>query len=70
MPTGPSGEKRPHSVTANAVHVAKVATREIEEIYDPKSNGVSPPRKGRKIVLNLAQPRTDDSRDHDAEQRA
>jgi len=33
MPTGPNGEKRPTDVIANAVHVMKVATGEIEEEY-------------------------------------
>ena len=33
---GPNGEKRPAGVIANAVHVAKLATGEIEEEYlDP-----------------------------------
>ena len=31
--TGPNGEKRPGDVIANAVHVAKLATGEIEEEY-------------------------------------
>ena len=30
---GPNGEKRPADVIANAVHVAKIATGEIEEEY-------------------------------------
>ena len=33
MPVGPKGEKRPTDVIANAVHVMKVATGEIEEEY-------------------------------------
>lgn len=31
MPTGPRGEKRPADVIGNAVHVAKIATGEIED---------------------------------------
>ena len=31
--TGPHGEKRPGNPIANAVHVAKLATREAEEQY-------------------------------------
>ena len=31
MPTGPRGEKRPTDVVGCAVHVAKIATGEIEE---------------------------------------
>ena len=31
MPTGPNGEKRPADTLANALHVARLATRETEE---------------------------------------
>ena len=31
--TGPHGEKRPGDTLANALHVAKLATGEIEETY-------------------------------------
>jgi len=31
MPKGPKGQKRPADVIANAVHVMKVATGEVEE---------------------------------------
>ncbi len=31
MPKGPQGQKRPADVTSNAVHIAKIATGEIEE---------------------------------------
>ena len=31
MPRGPNGEKRPKDPIASAVHVAKIATGEIEE---------------------------------------
>lgn len=34
MPKGPKGEKRPADVIANAVHVMKIATGEIEEEYE------------------------------------
>ena len=33
MPIGPNGEKRPANVIANAVRVARIATREDEEEY-------------------------------------
>ena len=33
MPVGPHGEKRPRSVTANAVRVAKIAVGEADEEY-------------------------------------
>ena len=46
MPVGPNGEKRPRSVTANAVHVCKVAVGEAEEEYVD-----GPPKKRvRKVV--------------------
>ena len=36
MPKGPRGEKRPADVVANAVHVMKIATGEIEdELKEP-----------------------------------
>lgn len=31
MPKGPQGQKRPADVIGNAVHIAKIATGEIEE---------------------------------------
>ena len=31
--TGPNGEKRPGDTIANALHVAKIATGEVEETY-------------------------------------
>lgn len=33
MPIGPNGEKRPSDPIACAVHVMRIATREIEETY-------------------------------------
>ena len=39
MPTGPNGEKRPRGTIENAVHVAKVATGEIEEDLEQKPAG-------------------------------
>ena len=33
MPIGPHGEKRPADVIANARHVARLATREAEEVF-------------------------------------
>lgn len=33
MPIGPNGEKRPADAVANALHVARIATREVEETY-------------------------------------
>ena len=33
MPIGPNGEKRPAAAEVNAVHVARIATREVEETY-------------------------------------
>lgn len=31
MPKGPQGQKRPADVIGNAVHIAKIATEEVEE---------------------------------------
>ena len=60
MPVGPNGEKRPADVIANAVHIMKVATGEIEETYvepphSAESNGAGPPKREpkRKMILNL-----------------
>ena len=58
MPIGPNGEKRPRDVIANAVHVMKIATGEIEETYveppkNAESNGAAKVRKRRKIVIDL-----------------
>ena len=33
MPIGPNGEKRPADVIANAVHVMRIATGQVEEEY-------------------------------------
>ena len=35
MPIGPTGEWRPDDLIACAVHVAKIATGQIEETYEP-----------------------------------
>ena len=45
MPKGPQGQKRPANVIGNAVHVARIATGEIEEVPDGKEYA----RKGGKI---------------------
>lgn len=34
MPKGPKGQKRPADVIGNAIHVAKIATGEIEDIVE------------------------------------
>ncbi len=33
MPKGPQGQERPANVIGNAVHIAKIATGEVEETY-------------------------------------
>ena len=35
MPKGPQGQKRPADVVSNAIHVARLATHEAVEEYDP-----------------------------------
>lgn len=47
MPVGPHGEKRPRSVTANAVRVAKIAVGEADEEY---ADDAPKPRVRRKVV--------------------
>lgn len=43
MPQGPKGEKRPADVIGNAVHVIKIATREIEDtVSTPDGEGKDP----------------------------
>lgn len=48
MPKGPRGEKRPADVVANAVHVMKIATGEIEEDLKEPSGRVRSGRSGAK----------------------
>ena len=36
MPRGPNGEKRPADTIANAVHVMRIATGQIEEELSPE----------------------------------
>ncbi len=42
MPTGPNGEKRPADPVANAVHVMRIATGQIEETYAEPGPSESP----------------------------
>ena len=42
MPRGPKGEWRPADPGACAVHVAKIATGEIEETYEPPPSDRDP----------------------------
>ena len=39
MPTGPNGEKRPADTNANAILVARMATKEIPKDSPPKEDG-------------------------------
>ena len=70
MPRGPQGQKRPADTKANAVHVMKIATGEIEEeLPSAKRNGGLAGGKARsksltpvqrsKIARNAAQTRWD-----------
>jgi len=45
MPRGPKGEKRPADVVANAVHIMRIATGEIEDTT-PATEGKEYARKG------------------------
>ena len=44
MPTGPKGQKRPADVIGNAVHIARIATGEVEE-GAPITDGKDPAAK-------------------------
>ena len=48
MPKGPKGEMRPASVTGCAVHVARIATGEIEDTTYEQPNKVKGGRAGAK----------------------
>jgi hypothetical protein len=48
MPKGPKGQKRPADVVANAVHVMRIATGEIEETAPKESAAAELGRKGGK----------------------
>ncbi len=48
MPKGPRGERRPADVVANAVHVMKIATGEIEEELEEPSGRVRSGKAGAK----------------------
>lgn len=52
---GPNGEKRPSDVIANAVHVAKIATGEIEEEYVDQAKRAGA-RKGGKARASILTP--------------
>ena len=44
---GPNGEKRPGDTIANALHVAKIATGEVEETYVDETKRPSGKKGGR-----------------------
>jgi len=44
---GPNGEKRPSDTIANALHVAKIATGEAEEVYVDESKRPGGQKGGR-----------------------
>ena len=48
MPRGPQGQRRPAGVIGNAVHVAKIATGEIEESGYAQPNKAKSGRAGAK----------------------
>ena len=48
MPKGPKGEMRPANVTGCAVHVARIATGEIEDTTYEQPNKVKAGRAGAK----------------------
>ena len=56
MPKGPQGQKRPADVIGNAVHVAKIATGEIEETTYKQPNKVKSGRAGAKARAEALSP--------------
>ena len=55
MPTGPRGEKRPADVIGNAVHVAKIATGEIEDTqHKPQRKQPAKARSGKARAASLS----------------
>ena len=46
MPKGPQGQKRPADVIGNAVHVARIATGEIEDTRDKQTQKAKGGRVG------------------------
>lgn len=46
MPRGPKGEKRPADVVANAVHIMRIATGEIEKTKPKDAAAVALGKKG------------------------
>ena len=48
MPKGPQGQKRPADVIGNAVHVARIATGEIEDTTYQQPNKAKSGRAGAK----------------------
>lgn len=48
MPRTPAGKKRPADVIANAVHVMRIATEEIEEARTPDGKSAAAVALGRK----------------------
>ena len=59
MPKGPQGQKRPADVIGNAVHVARIATGEIEETPPPS---VAKARAGKAGGKGRAEALTPDER--------
>ena len=52
MPRGPNGERRPADTVANAIHVAKIATGEVEdEMPSARRNGGMVGGKARRDAL-------------------
>ena len=61
MPKGPQGQKRPADVIGNAVHIAKIATGEIEETGYKQPAKAKSGRAGAKarVESTTAQERSD-----------
>lgn len=56
MPTGPQGQKRPADLVGCAVHVARIATGEIEETPPKRADKVPGGRAGGKARAEVLSP--------------
>ena len=67
---GPHGEKRPADTVANALHVAKLATGEIEETYEHEGKHPGKRAAGQKGAAARADALTPERRKEIAQQGA
>ena len=61
-PTGPNGEKRPDDAVGLAVHVAKIATSEVEDVAPDDGKDLAAKALGKKVGAALAASMTPERR--------